>query len=113
MPASVISAQAVSVSGLTATLAAANAAGNFFTNTGKEVLVVANGSASPITVTIDAQTACNHGTQHDGGGAVAAGATAYFGPFNVNRFNDSSEYVQVTYSSETSVTVGVLQVTYA
>jgi hypothetical protein len=93
-------------------LAAAEVGGDEFVNTGKEILIVKNADASDKTVTISAQNNCSHGFAHDGGGTVTAGETAVFGPFNKNRFNDTSEKVQVAYSAVTSVSIAVAQVIY-
>lgn len=97
-------------SGVVVSTAAAAALGDEFANTGKEILEVTNGSGGALTVTVTAQKACSHGTLHNGGGSVAAGATKRFGPFPRDRFNDINGKVQVTYSGVTSLTVAVIKV---
>lgn len=87
------------------TMAAATGAGDSFTNDGNTLLVVNNGSAGAITVTVDAVSACSFGFDHDASVSVAAGATEYIGPFPKNRFGST---VGVTYSSVTSVTVAAV-----
>jgi hypothetical protein len=99
MAASALTAAVCVPGGVSYAEAAANADGNYFTNTGKEVLLVANGGGSPITVTVVTQE------------TVANGAKIAIGPFKRVHYNDASAYVQVTYSAVTSVTVKVLSLT--
>lgn len=110
-----LTVQTIDEDGLVPSTTAAGAAGDVFANTGRELLMVTNGAGSPVTVTITAQvtTARSPGmgsvTKSDAGGAVAAGATAYFGPFPTRAFNNASRQVEVSYSDETSVTVAVMR----
>lgn len=99
-----LAVQKPGLSGGATTLAAAAGAGDNFSNTGVEKLVVNNGSVAPITVTVDSKAPCNQGFDHNVVVAVAAGARVEIGPFPTNRFGSS---VDVTYSGVTSLTVGV------
>jgi hypothetical protein len=108
--ATTLTAQNLVLTGLAATLAAADATGNNFLNTGREVFVVRNGGGSQITVTVAAQTQCNQGILHNETITVAAGATSYIGTFPAARFNTTSGYVNITYSGVASVTVAVIRV---
>jgi len=100
-----LTVQQVTATGTVITFVSAAAGGDTFSNDGKTELEVVNGGASTITLTIVAQNACNQGTLHDGGGTIGAGVTKRFGPFDRQRFNDSSGLVHATYSAVTSVTV--------
>jgi len=83
--------------------AAANADGNFFTNTGHEFLYFSNGDGSPTTVTLvysattDGQAITNKTV------SVPAGKAMLIGPFPVDLYNDSNGRMNVTYSSVTSL----------
>jgi len=96
------------------TLKSADADGNFFSNlvdgATKTFLRVVNGGGSPITVTIDSQTECSQGFDHDLAIAVSNGDEAWIGPLDKSRYNDASGDVQITYSAVTSVTVQAVQV---
>lgn len=95
------------VGGAAFSAVAAAAGGDRFLNTGNEQLYVKNGGGGSINVTIDAQS--------DGGVsytdpviAVAAGAEKLIGRFDPRKFNDSSGYVNISYSGVSSVTVAVI-----
>lgn len=98
--------------GVTATYAAATATGDSFPSTSDErvFLHVKNGAASPITVTIPAQTASEKVagvgpiTVPSKGGTVPASGDALFGPFPRDYIGANGQ-VQVSYSAVTSVTV--------
>jgi hypothetical protein len=91
---------------------AANPTADLWAGTGKEWLVVNNGSGSSITVTlaysatggvIDGQTLPNRTV------TVAAGHTEIIGPFPTGLYNDASGNVSVSYSAVTTVKVAVYQ----
>jgi len=109
MAASALTVQEITRAGVAITAAAANAEGNFFTNSGNIALRVINGGTSSITVTITAQAACDQGTKHDLVVTVASGATKEIGPFPMRHYNDASGYVKVTYSAVTDVTVAAVK----
>jgi len=92
-----------------ALMESADASGNYITaqtaSTQKTFLRVANGSGSPITVTIDSVVACDQGFDHDLAVAVPAGDEYTIGPIDRARYDDGSGYVQITYSGVTSLTV--------
>jgi hypothetical protein len=96
--------------GLAPTLIPAGASGDTFANTGNEVLMVKNGGATEITVTIVSAVKCNQGFSHDLAVTVSAGAEKLIGSFNPARFNTSDGIASITYSASTSVTVGVIRV---
>ena len=109
---SLIAAVVTVVGGIDQSLAAAAAGGDHFTNDGRKIFIVDNTSGGALTVTFDSPNADNFGVinaAHDIVQSVPAGETHYFGPFNKGRFNDGSGFVQVTYSSETGLNIGVLE----
>ena len=110
MAATELTVQNATLDGLDIVYTAANADGNYFTNNGKTVLLVKNGSGGDITVTTDSQVNSNQGYDNDEDAVIGAGDTNSVGSFNKNRFNDSDGYVQVTYSSVTSITVAAVNV---
>lgn len=110
MAATALTATTSTVQGIVPTLVAANVDGNYFANTGAEILIVKNGSASPCTVTIARTKSCDMGTAHTIATIVAAGTEAIFGCFRKDWFDDANQRVQITYSVVTTITVGVLKI---
>lgn len=109
-----LTVQTYNENGLSATMSAAAGGGDQFTNTGKEVLVIKNNDATSKTITITAQTttglAADLGIVEKANRtlAVPASGVGIIGPFPKAAFNDSSNFVQITYSAVTSVTVAVI-----
>lgn len=93
-------------SGVLESLVAASSTGDQFPNDGKVFLVVRNGGAAAITVTVDATSSVKGVPFQDVQFSVAAGETRFAGPWPPEIFNDSNGRVNITYSSVTSVTVG-------
>lgn len=105
-----IPVQTAATAGADLTTTAAAAGGDEYANSGREMLVVTNGDASPITVTFTAQRACDLGETHDSGPhTVAAGATRYFAAKDSGIFNNDNGRVEVEYSAVANVTVGVIR----
>ena len=102
--------QSVVLTGLNPSYVAAAAGGDEFVNSGRAFIHVKNGGAGSIDVTVDSQAPCSQGYDHDAVVAVPAGEERMIGPFPKDRFNDSSEKVQITYSGVTSVTIAVVEV---
>lgn len=89
---------------------AAGAGGDQFLNTGNTGFWIKNSSGGSITVTFAAQNDCNFGETHDAAVSVPNGTIGFIASrFSAQRFNDSSGYVQVTYSGVTSVTVAAVR----
>lgn len=102
--------QVIVLAGITPTLVAAEAGGDEFVNSGRDFIHIKNGDASPITVTVNSQTDCNQGVDHDVEVVVPASTGEKFiGPFPKDRFDDAANKVQITYSAVTSVTVGIVR----
>lgn len=106
----VLTPQQVGLDGLDLAFDAADPGGDTFLNDGAMLLVVKNESGSDMVVTIDSQTACNYGFDHDIAETVADGVTDYIGPFATLRFNDGDGNVLVAYDDATDVSVAVLKV---
>jgi hypothetical protein len=101
--------QTLSLTGLVKTMIAAAAGGDTFANDGTILFFVKNGGASAVTVTINSQTPCNQGYDHDIVLSLAAGAEVAFPKLDPGRFNDTNGNVSVTYSAVTSVTVAAVK----
>ena len=106
----VIALQVIDLTGLAEfTLAAATSGTDTFVNDGRTILVVDNGSGSPMDVVINSLKASDFGTDEDITVTIAAGERAFIGPFQKARFNAIAGTVGVTTSLETSVTMAALQ----
>lgn len=106
----VLNAQQVSLVGANPAFVAADAVGDEFANSGRSYLHVKNGAASAVDVTVNSQTKCNQGFDHDVVVNVPAGAERRIGPFPKARFDDANGRVQVAYSAVANVTVAVVEV---
>ncbi|MHB0976893.1 MAG: hypothetical protein ACYC1U_06835 [Candidatus Aquicultorales bacterium] len=103
--------QQLALAGLNPTFAAADVAGNTFTNTGGEFLVVKNGSGVSIDVTVDSIKPCDQGVDHNAVVSVPAGQERWIGRFDPARFtNPATGKVSVTYSAVATVTVAAIKV---
>ena len=80
--------------------------GDTFAGTGKETLIVANGSGAPINVTLASFKSVNGLAVPSRVVAVAAGATKHIA-VGKEHVDPADGNVDVTYSSATDVTVGV------
>lgn len=90
-------------------MGAAAAGDTIATCTGKETLIVANGSGGSINVTIASHENCDQGNDHDLVIAVAAGVTRELGPFlPASRFkNPSTGKIDVSWSATATITRAV------
>lgn len=105
-----LTVEEVSLSGLDPTFAAADVAGDVFENSDERVQVrFVNASGVARTITISAQRPCNHGFSHDVVLVTANGDDITVGPFDKERFNDSSSNVSITYDDNTGVTVAAMR----
>ncbi|HBV97779.1 MAG: hypothetical protein JL50_02940 [Peptococcaceae bacterium BICA1-7] len=110
--ATTLAVQSVAATGLNPSFTAADATGNNFPNAagGKTFLAVKNGSVGSVTVTVNSQTECDQGFDHDLDVAVPAGQERWIGPFAQKRFNDGAGLVSVTYSAVADVTVAAISI---
>lgn len=103
--------QSAQPSGTTLTLAAASGGGDKVKAKDNGCVLVTNGGGSSVTVTIDTPGNDKYGNAIPQiTKAVAAGASAVFGPFGKDLENPSDHLVAISYSGVTSVTVGAFTV---
>lgn len=109
--------QASDRDGTELTFSAATAGGEAFDNSGQNVLlVVNNGSAGAVVVTIETPGTVDGAAIADKTGSVAAGEIAVFGPFPKAAYNQAdgdtglSEAVRITTDTQTSITLAALRV---
>lgn len=88
----------------------AETGGDTFPNTGRELVVLANGDDSDTTVTfvtpvtVDGKAVANRAV------VVPAGESRLCGPFQPGIYNNAAGGVDITYSSATDLTVYVVKV---
>lgn len=106
-----ITVQQISTAGLTPTAGvAAAAAGDTVINNGRTYIEIIDTGTTAPTITITGQVTCNQGSTHDITVAVPAGGTKKIGPFNTNWYNNSDGSIEVSYSSETDVTIAAFTI---
>lgn len=112
-----LTAQQVTLAGVTPTYAAASAGGDTFTTTGKEMLHVKNTNAAARTVTIQDPntTGPTAAKAFDADVDVVIPLTTgdkMIGPFPPSRFKDGADnLVHIDYSVDTGVTVALVKIT--
>jgi hypothetical protein len=87
--------------------------GDVFPNTGSEVVVIKNGSGSPITLTVVTPATVDGLAVADLTASIGAGETRMVGPFPTAVYSDGSGNVSLTYSAVTTVTLAVVKVAAA
>lgn len=100
-----LTVQNASLNGLDPDFENAAAGGDTFENDGSTVLHVKNGGGASIDVTVNSETKCNFGFDHDVTVSVPAGGERIIGPFPRNRFGSPTS---ISYSDVTSVTIAAL-----
>ncbi len=106
-----ITAQTAARSANELTMASAAAGGDTFTNTGIELLLIINGSGSPITLTVTTPQTVDSEADlavADLAIVIPAGEQHLIGPFPKAHYNNSSDQVSLSYSAVTSVTLAVI-----
>jgi len=109
-----LTVQSISESGLTPTFSAASAGGDSYANDDRTFLVVKNGGAGSITVTITAQRTSfqlekfGNVTFSNMQITVGAGSEAWI-KAPVAPYSDASGKAQVSYSGTSSVTVAAIR----
>ena len=108
-----LTAQTLTTASLTATFTAAAAAGDEFINDGHTVIYVKNADAATRSVVVASQfspvpkgLAVANCTID-----IAASTNTFCGFFNQRAYNDSSGMVQMTYASESGLSIAVVSVT--
>ena len=103
--------QRVELLGSAVTMSAASAGGDLIPGNGSGFLVVSNGSAASINVTVVTPGVTQFGVdQPDVVVAVPAGATRYIGPLRSDLVNSTDKAIRVNYSATASVTVAAVTV---
>lgn len=101
-----ITVQSITTAGLTPVAGvAAGATGDTVPNNGRTYIEIEDTGTTAPTVTIASQVDCDQGHTHDITVAVPSGGIKKIGPFPMNRFNNDDQQIEVTYSSETDVTI--------
>ena len=103
------SVQSYDRSGLNPSYAAAAGGGDEFVNAGVEFIHVKNDDASSMDLTIVTQNTSDDLAVADRVISIPAGEERIIGPFPTGIYNDANGKVQLTYSSVTSLTVGVIK----
>jgi len=106
----VLTKQTASRSANAITMAAAAAGGDKFDNTGSELVLIKNGSGSPVTLTITTPATMDGLAVTDRTVAIPAGEMHLLGPWPTKYYNDSNGQVSLGYSAETSVEVAIIGV---
>jgi hypothetical protein len=107
---STLTIQEIARAGITPAYVSATGGGDQFTNNGRVFAQIKNASGGAITVTFATQTTIDGLAVTDL--TVSVGATTgdkMVGPFPPDIYNDSSGFVQVTYSGVTSLTIGAFR----
>jgi hypothetical protein len=96
-----LTVQRTSLAGLSPTWAVSAPTGDSYPNTGTQTLQVRNQGATPITVSVPAQNACNQGTLHPLSYSVPAAGLSpmLLGPFTIQFYSDPSGNLNFTYST--------------
>lgn len=102
--------QNVTRAGVNPTYASAAVGGDEFVNTGKELIHIKNGDSSNMTLTVATQGTVDGQAVADRTVVVPLGGETVLGPFPTSVYNDTNNKVQLTYSSVTSLTLGILNV---
>ena len=108
MARSVLAVQPAVVAGLNAAFTAADALGHTIVNNGRTALIVKNGSAASINVTITPGGTAGGYVVTPVVVAIAAAEEGYIGSFPAYPFNTTGGLVQVDFSAVTSVTVAAI-----
>ncbi len=105
-----LSVQTINHTGLAEALAAVAVGGDQFQNDGRIFIHVKNTNVATRVVTINSQSNCSQGADHDIAVTVPANTgDVMIGPFPPSRFDDGSGFVQVTYESEVDVTIAAIR----
>jgi hypothetical protein len=105
-----LSVQKLSLSGITLTFSACDAAGDEFENSGEAFIYVKNSDTVDHTVIVNSQQPCSYGFDHDVSVTVPTGGEKLIGTFPKDRFNDSNGKVQISYDAVTGLTIAVVEV---
>tara|TARA_R100000742_G_C4279648_1_gene104980 strand:+ start:9787 stop:10143 length:357 start_codon:yes stop_codon:yes gene_type:complete len=109
----------ITETGLTGlTYTSASAEGDKFENNGRMFVACKNASEGAVTFTFATQVTSfvsptyGNATKSNSTLAVPAGGVGFIGPFDVQAYNDSDGYLNITYSAATSVSVAICSFVY-
>ena len=91
------------------TLVAADAAGDKFVNTGVEYVMVSNTGLSSCVLTVSTDVVTDGIILADKTITLAAGEKYVLGPWPTATYNDSDNYVNLSYADETDIEVQALK----
>lgn len=104
-----LTVQTSSRTGLEPSYASCAGGGDEFANTGKQVIHVKNGDASPHVVTIVTQATVDGLAIADRDVTIPAGEERIIGPFPTGFYNDGGGLAQITYDNVTTQTIAVIE----
>ena len=105
-----ITAQSIDRDGLASAFTAANADGHKLLNNGDQFIIVKNGGASPINVTIQTPATIEGIAIAEVVIAVAASAEEMIGNFPPSIFNQTDGMIYIDFSAVTDITVGAFKI---
>jgi hypothetical protein len=111
-----LTTQFVNEDGLQITLSSASESGDDWENNGQQFIFVKNGSGESLTITITTQITSfesptyGDSTKSNATLVVANGQHGMIGPFPVSAYNDTNGKANITYSSVSSVQVGIFEI---
>lgn len=103
--------QPIGRSGITPAYVACTAGGDQFANAGNVFVHIKNASVADITVTIGTPQTVDGLAVADRAVVVPDADEVIIGPFPRATYNDSSGYVQLTYSGVTTLTIAAISLT--
>ena len=106
----ILTNQIVTLAAIAPSYAACAAGGDEFVNSGRDFIHIKNGHTSPQTVTVNSQTVCDQGVDHDVPVVVTNAQERMIGPFPKGRFDDTGGKVQLTYSGVVALTIAIVRV---
>jgi hypothetical protein len=98
------------VTGTAATFTAASAGGDKVAPSASGIVVVRNGDTNPHTVTVAVPGAEYGQNRPDVPVVIAAGASAFIGPFPADVGDPTDRLVHLTYDAVTAVTVAAVEI---
>lgn len=94
--------------GLDVSFTSANSGGDKFKNTGRQFVVVDETNGSSRDLTFKTQNTVDGQDVNDRTVTVGANATALIGPFPTDIYNNSDDYLEITYSAVTGLNIAIV-----
>ena len=99
MPVTELTVVQIALTGITPAGVTVEDDGMKFLNTGRVYLDILGGTAGNLAVTVDSPGECSQGEEHDVAITPVAATRYLVGPFPRGRFDDSSNYVNITFAA--------------